>query len=178
MIDPVSILAAGFSIVDVTLRVINYLKDIKAATDTIDDDIEGLIDEVTALMTVHEQLEQVYLKNINDDALEEKEKILWVKLAQTLKGGRNLTQKLDVAIRKFYGENLIVTGRRDALFKQYRKRSRNGIISGLRSQINTYHGALNIWLANISMCAMLLKTLATFHVHTDARAGTRRVRII
>lgn len=76
MVDLVLFLVVGISIVDVVVWIIDYFKDIKTSSDAIDDDIEGLIDEIKILMTVHEQLEQVYLKNINNNDLEEKDKLL------------------------------------------------------------------------------------------------------
>lgn len=159
MADPVSFLATGVGIADVAFRVITYLKDVKAAADTIEDDIEGLIDEVKALMVVHKHLEQEFLKNVQKDALEEKEKMLWVETGRTLTNGQKLVRKLDITVKEIYGENRTVTGKRDGLLKQHRKRAKNGIISELRVQINTYQGALNMWLTCISMCAILLAVL-------------------
>lgn len=178
MADPVSFLAAGVGIADVALRVISYLKDVKAAAETIEDDIEGLIDEVKALMVVHEHLEQQYLKNVNNDALEEKEKMLWIKTRRTLENGQKLTRKLEISVREIYGENRTVTGKWDGLRKQHRKRAKNGIISGLRDQINTYQGALSMWLTCISMYAIPFLTLATSGVHTDASAGIPLAKIM
>ena len=171
MADPVSFLAAGVGIADVALRVITYLKDVKAAADTIEDDIEGLIDEVKALMAVYKHLELEYLKNVDNDALEEKEKLLWIETGHTLRNGQKLVRKLDDSVREIYGENRAVTGKRDGLLKQHRKRAKNGIISELRVQINTYQGALNMWLACISMCAILFPTLAIPIIYTDAHVG-------
>ena len=151
MADPVSFIAAGVGIADVSYRLIKYLKDVKAAAETIDDDIEGLINEVQGLMQVHGHLEQEFLKNINNDGLGREEKMLWFNTGQTLKNGQDLTRKLEVSIRHIYGENRSVTGIRDGLIKQHRKRAKDGIISGFRDQISTYHGALQIWLNCISL---------------------------
>ncbi|ERF69939.1 hypothetical protein EPUS_05483 [Endocarpon pusillum Z07020] len=151
MADPVSFLVGGVSIAEVSFRVINYLKAVKMAAETIDDDIEGLINEVEGLMVVHGQLEQEFLRNVNNDALGEEEKMLWFNTGQTLKNGQKLTQKLEVSVRHIYGEKRMVSGKRDALIKQHRKRTKDGIISGLRDQIGTCHGGLQMWLSCISM---------------------------
>jgi hypothetical protein len=47
-----SFLAARVGIADVALRATNYLMDVETAAGTIDDDIEGLTDEIERLMTV------------------------------------------------------------------------------------------------------------------------------
>jgi len=150
MADPVSFLAAGVGIADVAFRVIKYLKDVKSAAETIDDDIGGLINEVESLKSVHGHLEQEFFKNVND-ALGKEEKMLWFNTGQTLKNGQQLVQKLEDSVRQIYGENRTVTGKWDGLSKQHRKRTKDGIISGFRDQIGTYHGALQIWLNCISM---------------------------
>ncbi|KAF1944968.1 tetratricopeptide repeat domain-containing protein [Clathrospora elynae] len=151
MADPVSLIAAGVGIADVAFRLIIYLKDVKVATETIDDEISGLINEVEDLMVVHGQLEQDYLKYVNDEALGEEEKMLWFNTGKTLKNGQKLCQKLEGSVKKIYGDNRAVTGKRDGLIKQHRKRVKDPIISGLRDQIGTYHGALQIWLSCITM---------------------------
>ena len=180
MADPVSFLAAGIGIADVALRVISYLKDVNAAADTIDDDIEGLINEVEALMAVYEHLEQDYRKNINNDSLDAEEKILWVKTGRTLENGQKLTQKLDISVREIYGKNRNVTGKRDGLLKQHRKRAKNGIICELRGQINTYHGALTFWLNYISMCIFCLHfwLLLLSKLQTDAHTGIQLAEVM
>jgi hypothetical protein len=156
MADPVSFLAAGVGIADVALRIITYLIDVKKAADTVEDDIGDLIREVESLMVLHGQLEKELLKNVRNDALGEKEKMLWFNTGQTLKNGQKLTQKLEVAVRHIYGDSRTVTGKRDGLIKQHRKRGKDGIISGFRNQISTYHGALQIWLNCISMWVLSL----------------------
>ncbi len=50
--DSMSFLAARVGIADVALRATNYLMDVETAAGTIDDDIEGLTDEIERLMTV------------------------------------------------------------------------------------------------------------------------------
>jgi uncharacterized protein YoxC len=151
MADPVSIFAAGVGIADVSIRLISYLKDVKAAADAVEDEIEGLIHEVQALMAVHNQLEHEFSRHANNDGTSQEEKVLWLNTGQTLKNGQKLVEKLDHSVRQIYGESRTVTGKRDGLIKQHRKRNQEGVISGFRNQISTHHGALKLWLEFISM---------------------------
>ncbi|KAF1849642.1 tetratricopeptide repeat domain-containing protein [Cucurbitaria berberidis CBS 394.84] len=151
MAEPVSIIAAGVGIADVAFRVISYLKDVQKAVESIEDDISGLINEVEGLKQVHGHLEQEFLKNITNDALGKEEKMLWFNTGQALQNGQKLVQKLEVSVRQIYGDSRSITGKRDGLMKQHRKRAKGGVISGFRDQIGTYHGALQIWLSCIDM---------------------------
>jgi hypothetical protein len=151
MAEPVSLIAAGVGIADVAVRIIAYLKDVKAAVETIEDDIEGLINEVHSLKVIHGQLEQEFLKNVKKDALAQEENILWFNTGHTLKQIQKLTLKLEVSVRHIYGENPRVDGKRDGLLKQHRKRTKDGIISGLRDQVSGYQNTLQCWLTCISM---------------------------
>lgn len=154
MADPISIFAAGVGIADVSIRLIKYLKDVKAAAESIEEDIGGLINEVEALMTVHGQLEHEYVRHTNDEGSSQEEKILWFNTGKTLKNGQTLVEKLDQSIRQIYGNDPRVAGKRDGLIKQHRKRNQEGVVFGFRNQISTCHGALKIWLECIAMSVM------------------------
>lgn len=143
--------AAGIGIADVCIRLIHYLKDVKAAAEAIDDDIGGLTDELGVLMAVHGQLEQEYNRSATKKEISQHQKILWLETAQTLKNSQKLVQKLEHSVRKIYGDNRSVSGKRDAYLKQHRKRGQDSVISGFRNQISTCHGALKIWLQCIEM---------------------------
>jgi hypothetical protein len=151
MADPISFLAAGVGIADVAFRVIVYLNDVKTATENIDDDIGDLINEMEGLVVVHGQLEQDFLKNVNNDDLGEKERMLWFKTGQILQCVQKLTQKFETSVKQIYGDSRKATGLRDGLSKQHRKRSRDPIITRFRDQISSYHGVLQMWLACITM---------------------------
>ncbi|KAJ6202096.1 tetratricopeptide repeat domain-containing protein, partial [Bipolaris maydis] len=151
MADPISLVAAGVGIGDVAFRLIDYLKDIKAAAKTMDEDIEGLINEVEGLQKVHGHLEKEYLKSMTNVDMGDEERSLWTSTGQTLKNGQKLTKKLEESVQSIYGDHKLVTGRLDGWDKARKKRSKDSMISGLRDQINTYQGALQMLLGFISM---------------------------
>jgi hypothetical protein len=157
MADPVSLVAAGVGIADVAFRLVKYLKDIKAAAKTIDEGIEGLINEVEGLQKVHGHLEKEYLKSVTNVEMGDDERSLWTSTGQTLKNGQKLTEKLEASVKSIYGDHRLATGRFDSLDKSRRKKSKDSMISGLRDQINTYQGALQMLLGFISI--LLVKTM-------------------
>ncbi|KAG9194307.1 hypothetical protein G6011_04342 [Alternaria panax] len=151
MADSVSLVAAGVGIADVAFRLIVYLKDVKAAAKIIDEDIKGLIDEVEGLQKVHGHLEKEYLKSVTNTEMGNDEKTLWTSTGQTLKNGQKLTKKLEVFVKSIYGDHKLVTRKLDGWDKARRRKSKDGMISGLRDQINTYQGALRMLLGFISI---------------------------
>jgi hypothetical protein len=54
-------------------------------------------------------------------------------------------------VKSIYGDHKLITGKLDGWDKSRRKKSKDGMISGLRDQINTYQGALQMLLGFISM---------------------------
>lgn len=165
--DPFSALASGVGIADVTLRLIVYLKDVKAAVQSIDDDIDQLINEVQALQSVHQQVEQEHDRHVNDATLSNQQKMLWFQTARTLKEGQTLTKKLEACVKEIYGDDPKVAGKRDGLVKQHRKRGMDGKLTALRNQIHTYHGALQIWLSIVALYVATAFQLDAFR-YTDA----------
>lgn len=151
MADPFSFVAGAVGIADVTIRVITYLRDVRAAIGTIDADIDGLINEILSLKQVHGHLDEEYQKQTGKGGLSAEETILWEQTKQTLKNGQTLVIKLEISVRQVYGDVRTVTRRRDAFTKQNRKRDMDGMISGFRAQIHTYSSALHVWLNLISM---------------------------
>ena len=151
MADVFSVIASGVGIADVALRLIKYLRDVKKAAENIEDDIDLLITEVEALEAVHGELQRLLEKNVEDKNISPKETTLWFQTAKTLKAGQILSQKLEVCVREIYDDDPKVKGKRDALVKQHRKRSRDATLSDFRDQVHSYQGALQLWMSIISL---------------------------
>jgi hypothetical protein len=93
MADPFSFVAGAVGIADVTIRVIKYLRDVKAAIDTIDADIDGLINEILSLKQVHGHLDEEYQKQTGKRGLSAEETVLWEQTKRTLENGQTLVHQ-------------------------------------------------------------------------------------
>jgi hypothetical protein len=93
MADPFSFVAGAVGIADVTIRVITYLRDVKAATDTIDADIDGLVNEILSLKQVHGHLDEEYQKQTGKRGLSAEETVLWAQTKRTLENGQTLVHQ-------------------------------------------------------------------------------------
>lgn len=151
MAEPISLVASGFGLADVATRLIVYLKDVKAAAETVQDDIDSLISEIETLKTVHENVEQELKRHAPSGLTGQDKDSLWFHTGKTLKGGQILIEKLERCVKEIYGEDPKVSGKRDGLSKQHRKRTRHSRLADLRDQVNSYNSALGLWMSIISL---------------------------
>ena len=135
------------------IELIQYLRKVKAAMDTIEDDIDGLIKELQSLNTLYGQLERKY-KQQPEPGTENTPTVqqgLWSELGETLKEGRATFDKFDKELRGVYGNDPKNKGKIDALVKQHKLRSRLPKINAFRDQIHTYNSVLQMYLMKISL---------------------------
>lgn len=144
------LVGVAVGIADVAFRIVLYLKDVKAATETIDGDIAALIEQVEALRDVHGELESEMKRSLQDDTMQGKERQLWFRVKEILQDGRTLTDELEACVKSIYGNNPRVTGSRDALRKQHRKRGRESRLLVHRDRVSSYQQSLQQWLMFIS----------------------------
>ncbi|KAL1607692.1 hypothetical protein SLS60_002627 [Paraconiothyrium brasiliense] len=149
MADPFSFVAGGIGVADVVVRVIRYLKEVRAAYKSVEQDIARLIDQVERLMRVHQQLE-CFLDDHGNTVPGSEEHTLWSHVGHTLQEGRQLAHKLEVVVKEIYGDSPNVTGKRDGIIKQHRLRGSNPTIRGIRDQIDTHNQFVEMYLSVIN----------------------------
>ena len=132
---------------------IQYLRKVKAAMDTVEDDIDGLIKELQSLNSLYGQLERKYKHQPNPgtDNTPTPQQSLWSELGDTLKEGRATFDNFDKQLREVYGNDPKNKGKIDALVKQHKLRSRIPKMNALRDQIHTYNSVLHMYLMKISL---------------------------
>jgi len=108
--DPFSILTGTAGLLDVSFRVIGYLKQVEEEAGTVEEEIAALSQEINALITVHDSIEALWRSN-HDAApvspLEEGADVedLWGKLASLLQECRDTVQKLEALLKEVIGKN-------------------------------------------------------------------------
>jgi len=143
--------SAGFGLAGDIINLISYLKDVKKALETVEDDIDDLIKELEASDRLYRQLEKEYDQHPHQKTLSTHQQELWSLLRQTLQDGRASFEKLDKELKRVYGSDPKVQGRLDALKKQHRLRSRTPRLGAFRDQIHTYNSVLQMWLSRIAL---------------------------
>ena len=61
--DPFSILTGTAGLLDVSFRVIGYLKQVEEEAGTVEEEIAALSQEINALITVHDSIEALWRSN-------------------------------------------------------------------------------------------------------------------
>lgn len=143
--------SAGFGLAGDIINLISYLKDVKEALETVEDDIDDLIKELEASDNLYRQLEKEYDQHFHQRTLSTRQQELWSLLRQTLQDGRASFEKLDKELKRVYGSDPKVQGWLDALKKQHRLRSRTPRLGAFRDQIHTYNSVLQMWLTRIAL---------------------------
>lgn len=130
---------------------IQYLRMVKAAMDTVEDDLDGLIKELNSLNELYKALEEKYVQQPEKGPSNVQIEDLKIGLSQTLTDVRSAFDKIDKEVRTVYGDEPKTQGRVDAFYKQRRLRGRYPKIAERRDQIHTYNEVLQTYLLRISL---------------------------
>jgi uncharacterized protein YoxC len=130
---------------------VQYLRMVKAAMETVEDDLDSLIKELNSLNELYKQLENNYTIQTEKGTLNPLLEELRYGLSQTLQDVRSTFYKIDKEVRSVYGDEPKTQGRIDAFRKQHRLRARYPKIAERRDQIHTFNETLQIWLLRISL---------------------------
>ncbi|KAF2197372.1 hypothetical protein GQ43DRAFT_484192 [Delitschia confertaspora ATCC 74209] len=155
MADPFSIVAGAASLVDICIRLTNYLRDVHKAAGTIGDDTDSLIHEVHALNTISSSIHQAFSAHLAANPWNgpsEKEADLWKHVSQTLQDCQGVARRLEAIVKDIYGKTgPTVQSFRDAVVKAHRRRNKEGDLRQCRDQLTMYHSGLQILLGSISI---------------------------
>lgn len=147
--DPV---ASAVSMVDVSVRVVKYLKGIHADSKTFEIDIQSLIHEVEAIGTVTNSI-----KSLRQDSIDKEEtefsaiSELWRKISATIVDCEKILRSLDRTIKEIYGDTPEATGFKDGFAKVKRMRSKEAQLSSYKESLTSYHHVLDSLLKVISL---------------------------
>jgi archaellum component FlaC len=128
---------------------IQYLRKVKAALGTIQQDIDGLVSELKSLNDLYDHLDKEYNQQAHETTRDADESDWWSPLRQTLEAGRASVKKLDSEVKKVYGDDPEVQGWLDRFQKQHRHRKHLPTLDGIRAQVRNYNGILQMWLTRI-----------------------------
>ncbi len=145
--------SAAIGLAGDVIRLIQYLRDVKDAMDTVEEDIDGLIKELQCLDPVYAQLEAEYNHQTHEGPMDAQQQAIWDALRQTLQKGRESIGKVDAEIKKVYGDDPKVQGWFDAFKKQRRLRKSAFSLDGFRDQIKQYNQVLQLQLTRVSLRA-------------------------
>ena len=155
--DPLSITAGTIGIIDVCTRVALYLRNIKKATESIDQDIQTLWDDVNAIGKTSSILKEIYeARLITKEGVSVFEK---TKLSETWQNVAEILPKCEVTIRKLQIliEEIQTLGwlkgpkKLEPLVRQLKKLVREDDYLSLRRDLSNYGNTLQMLLSAIQV---------------------------
>jgi hypothetical protein len=155
--DPFSILIGTAGLLDISFRVIGYLKQVEESACNVDAEIAALSQEINALINVNDAIDALWLANrdatraspIEEAAATED---LWKKVGNLLKECRDAVEKLEALLKDVVGRNgLKVSGKLDGLKKQLRRQSKDKEYGDVRLRLSSYQAGLQMLLSAISV---------------------------
>lgn len=155
--DPFSILVGTAGLLDVSFRVIGYLKEVEESAGKVEDEITALSQEINTLITVDEAIDALWRANhdaVSGTPFMEKADAedLWKKLASLLEECRETTQKLETLLKEVIGKKgPHVTGKIDGIKKQLRRQSREKDYMDVRHRLSSYQAGLQMLLSALSV---------------------------
>lgn len=69
--------SAGIGLAKDVTQLVKYLRRVKKAMDTVEDDIDEMINELESLTSLYGQLEESYKRQAKDDTLDTRQRQLW-----------------------------------------------------------------------------------------------------
>jgi len=155
--DPFSILAGTAGLLDVSIRVIQYLKQVEESAGKVEEDITALSQEINTLIIVNDSIETLWLANYEavpgspfEDTTDVED--LWRKLASLLDECRKTAQNLEVLLIEVIGKSgPKVSGKWDGIKKQLRKESKERDYVDVRHRLSSYQAGLQMLLSALSV---------------------------
>lgn len=156
MADPFSIIAGTTGIIDVCVRVTNYLRDVNAATDRIEQDLLNFLDEFAGLEAVNKSIRDTWIdhhKKINPKAPDEHlHQTLWKNLDHALRDCNDSVARFGTQLMEIIGKDgHLVTSKLDGVKKVLRKQSKEKVIVEVRQQVTSHRDNLQVLLLLLNL---------------------------
>ena len=155
--DPFSILVGTAGLLDISFRVIGYLKEAEERAGRVDAEITALSQEINTLITVNDAVDALWLANHDatpaspfDEAADTED--LWKKLGNLLQECRHTVEKLEALLKAVVGSNgPKISGKLDGIKKQLRRQSKDKDYADVRLRLSSYQAGLQMLLSAISV---------------------------
>ena len=155
--DPVSITIGAISVVDVCSRFVVYLRNVKKATASIDQDLKALADDVEALRKTAAVLKESYearLVHTREDSDSEQDKLsrTWQNVTQLLPKCEGIIEKLQTLVEDVRSGGWSKTPQKiEAFVKYLRRLRREEEFLSLRRDLSNYGSTLQMLLSAIQV---------------------------
>ena len=166
--DPItgfSTAAAAIGLTQQAVALVKYVRQVKAAIDTIDEDVEALIKELETLEVLQGRLQDECDRQSQHSSVAGQQQRLWSYVEKTMRLIQEFLKKFAAELKGVYGADPKQQGFRDAFMKQHRLRSQAAKFQAWRNMIQQQNGIIQVLLqmiliANQSVCPTLFPCAA------------------
>lgn len=154
MTDPFSIVVGAASLADICLRLAKFIKHAKSGFQKVDEDLEDLSKEITALSSVSGLIKRSFeadTAKVFDRGDQEIVNDLWQTTRTTLTGCQDLVEKLNALIIQVLGNGSSKHAKSHSLRKYLRQQSKEGSFIELRQKLNAHQTALQTSVAAVNV---------------------------
>ena len=152
--DPFSIITGTAGLLDISIRLISYLKGVEEAAGKVDEEIAGLSREIESLISVNDSIESLWLQtreNFPGVSFKDAAEDTWKKLGGLLQDCRVEANKLEQLLKEVVGKNgSKVTGKWDGIKKHLRREAKDGDYQQVRSRLSYHRDAIQILLGTLN----------------------------
>jgi hypothetical protein len=176
--EPFSITTGVAGLLDITWRVVKYLKDVQEAAGSVEGEIASLLSEIQALDAVNQSIKHLYETEVeilpaSSMGLPDRDQELWRITASNLQDCQGSVQRLQTVLDAIAGKHGDkVVGWRDGIRKQLRKQSKDGDLYNIRFQISVNRQSLHISLTMLDLLVfyIIIQSLLTYIEYTRREA--------
>lgn len=153
--DPFSIIVGAAGLADVCFRFTKFLKQAKDGFQKIDEELEDLSKEITALRSVSDLIRGSFQTDLAGTTNSSDNQIIivnhWRATHTTLTGCQDIVKRLDVLITTILGTGGPKHVRLNNLRKYLKQQSKEEEFNALRQKLSAHHIALQTSLAAVNV---------------------------
>ena len=154
--DPFSIIAGTAGLLDVSVRLIAYLKEVEEAAGKVDEEISNLSHEIDSLVSVNDSIEHLWLAThgsvpgvSSEDAAHVEDS--WKRLGCLLQDCRVEARKLEKYLEEVVGKHgSKVTGKWDGIKKHLRRHAKDEDYQQVRDRLSNHRDGIQILLGTLN----------------------------
>lgn len=155
--DPFSISVGTLALLQFSLQLGKYLKDVYDAAASFQEEIGSLLSEIQDLESVNKSIGHLQKSGFNgytagQSGLSHQDREIWQNTAKTLENCSKTVKRLQTVLQAITGKSgLKVTGWRDGVKKALRKQAKDGELNEIRLKLSAYRASLNISLTLLNL---------------------------
>lgn len=160
--DPFSVVVGVGSLVEISLQLGKYLKNVYEAAASFEDDIGSLFRELKDLESVNKSIEHLHnteaaIYNFGLPELPRQGVEVWQNIAKILENCSETLEDLRKVLEAVIGSSGVkVTGRRDGIKKHLRKQAKDGELETMRLKLSVHRESLSVSLTLLNLYVFAL----------------------